>query len=153
MQDPVGKFRFERKKLPPGAFLIGPDKEPDPTDLVDKRTWSELTFLPDDVSLRTSEHHGTLLNKANLFLNYWIALVLDLQDLTSPHILAFTCHDAFDDFQASVYMMLTGFYRQSFSTLRIALEEILIGIYFKAIQIVIKKQNGNLDKDNYGSGK
>ncbi len=83
--------------------------------------------------MRTSEHHGTLLKKANSFLDRWITLVLDLQTLTSPQdILVFTCLDAFDDFQASVYIMLTGFYRQSFSALRTALEEILIGVYFKA---------------------
>src|SRR6266542_1349916 len=50
-----------RQKLPPEAFAIGPETEPEPSDLMDEEAWTELTYLPDDVSLRTSDHHGTLL--------------------------------------------------------------------------------------------
>jgi len=128
----TGSFRFRRYKLPPEAFLVGRGHETEPTDLVDEETWESLTCLPDDVSLRISEHHGTLLQKANQVLEHWIAMVLDLQQLTSAQdVLVIACSDAFDDFQASVYAMLTGFYRQSISALRTALEEVLAGIYFK----------------------
>ena len=127
-------FRFKRYKLPPEAFAIGPEKEPEPTDMVDEETWRNLVWLTDDVSLRTSEHHGTLLRQANQFVGYWIALVLDLQSLVADpreDALALTCLDAHDDFQASLYSMLTGFYRQAIASLRTAMEAVLTGAYFR----------------------
>ncbi|NHM25923.1 hypothetical protein G7K71_02640 [Desulfofundulus sp. TPOSR] len=131
----TGDFRFKRYKLPPEAFAIGPKKEPEPSDLVDEKTWRDLVWLTDDVSLRTSEHHGTLLRKANQLTGHWIEMVLDIQSLIQnprDDALALACLDVYDDLQASIYTMLTGFYRQSIATLRMALEETLAGAYFRA---------------------
>jgi len=128
-------FRSKRYKLPPDAFLVGPEKEPDPTDLVDEETWHNLVCLTDDVSLRTSEHHGTLLRRANQFLEHWTALLLDLQSLVPEprdDALCLASLDASDDFQASLFTMLTGFYRQAIAGLRTALEAVLAGAYFRA---------------------
>lgn len=72
-------FRSKRQKLPPEAFAIGPETEPEPSDLIDEETWTDLTHLPDDVSLRTSDHHGTLLKRAPVMLGggasawYWMS--------------------------------------------------------------------------------
>lgn len=131
----TGDFRFKRYKLPPEAFAIGPKKEPEPSELVDVKTWRDLVWLTDDVSLRTSEHHGTLLRKANQLTGHWIEMVLDIQSLIQnprDDALALACLDVHDDLQASIYTMLTGFYRQSIATLRMALEETLAGAYFRA---------------------
>jgi len=128
-------FRFKRYKLPPEAFLIGPESEPEPTDLIDAETWGAITTLPDDVSLRTSEHHGLLLRNANQLVSHWVGMVLDIQSLTptpKDDALALACLNAHDDFRASVYTMLTGFYRQSIATLRAALEGVLAGVYLRA---------------------
>jgi len=127
-------FRLERYKLPPEAFAIGPEKEQEPTDLIDQETWRNLVWLPDDVSLRTSEHHGTLLRRANQFLGYWCSLILELQSLVADpreDAIALTCLHAHDDFQASLYTALTGFYRQAIASLRTAMEAVLTGTYFK----------------------
>lgn len=134
MEKVQGAFRFKRYKLPPEAFLIGPEREPDPTDLIDAETWGNITTCPDDVSLRTSEHHGTLLRNADEFVSHWIEMVLDIQSLVpvpSEDALALTCLNAYDDFRASIYTLLTGFYRQSFVALRMVLEEVLAGVYFR----------------------
>ncbi|APC08565.1 hypothetical protein [Neomoorella thermoacetica] len=143
MEKVYATFRFRRHKLPPEAFAIGPEREPDPTDLIDAETWGEITTLPDDVSLRTSEHYGTLLRNANQLVRLWIEMVLDLQSLIKnprDDALALACLDANDDLQASIYMMLTGFYRQSISTLRMVLEEVLAGVYFRAFPDSTKVQ-------------
>lgn len=135
MEKAQGAFRFKRYKLPPEAFLIGPEREPDPTDLIDAKTWGHITTLPDDVSLRTSEHHGTLLLNANELVSHWITMVCDIQSIVSDpreDALALACLNAYDDLRASIYTMLTGFYRQSVATLRMVLEEILAGVYFRA---------------------
>ena len=131
----IDDFRTKRYKLPPEAFAIGPEKEPEPTDLVDEETWRNLVWLTDDVSLRTSEHHGTLLRQANQFLEHWIALVLDLQSLVPEprdDALCLACMNAYDEFQASLSNMLTGFYRQAIAGLRTAMEAVLAGAHFRA---------------------
>lgn len=143
MEKAPGAFRFKRYKLPPEAFLIGPEREPEPTDLLDAETWGEIITFPDDVSLRTSEHHGTLLRNANQLVIHWIDMVSDIQSLIQnpwDDALALACLDVYDDLQASVYTMLTGFYRQSIGTLRVALEEVLAGVYFRAFPDCTKVQ-------------
>ncbi|HDM77923.1 MAG TPA: hypothetical protein ENG51_15885, partial [Deltaproteobacteria bacterium] len=129
-----GDFRSKRYKLPPEAFAIAPKEEPEPTDLVDHDTWRSLVWLADDVSLRTSEHHGTLLRRASQFLEHWCLLVIDLQSLvTNPQDdpLSLTCLNAHNDFQAFLHLILTGFYRQAIASLRIAMEAVLTGAYFR----------------------
>lgn len=121
----AGTFRFRRYKLPLDSFLIHPECEAEPTDLIDAKTWGNITTLPDGVSIRTSDQHGTLFKNASQFTNHWIELILDVQALTlNPRedALALSCLDAHDDFQASIYAALTGYYRQSIGSLRYALE-------------------------------
>ena len=140
-QPSAGDFRFRRYKLPPEAFLIHPEHEPEPTDLIDAKTWGHITTLPDDVSIRASERHGTLLKDTNQFTNHWIELTSDVQGLISDpkaDALALSCLDAYDDFRASIYTALTGYYRQSRASLRYALEEILAGAYFRAYPDPVK---------------
>jgi hypothetical protein len=139
----AGDFRFQRYKLPPEAFLIGPEREPEPTDLIDQETWGSITTLPDDVSLRTSEHHGTLLKNAHELWGHWIAMELDIQSLTDnprDDALSIACLNASDDFQASIYTVLTGFYRHSIAALRAALEAVIAGAYFRAHPDPVKIQ-------------
>src|SRR5918996_3728101 len=102
-------FRARRWKLPPEAFAIAPDREPDPTDLIDQHTWTELTWLADDVSLRTSEHHGSTLRAANELWGYWVSLTLDVQSLLADpreDALALGCLAVTDELQASSYAAL-----------------------------------------------
>lgn len=74
----VGDSCFKRYKLPPKAFPIGPEKGPEPSDLVDQEKSGNLVGLTDDVSLRTSGHYSALLSQAQHFLGSWVAPVLDL---------------------------------------------------------------------------
>ena len=60
-----GDFREHRAKLPPEAFTIGPDQEPEPSDLVREDVWTSPMSLRDDVSIRTTDHHGTLFRRAH----------------------------------------------------------------------------------------
>jgi hypothetical protein len=121
-------------KLPPNAFAIGPKTEPEPSDLVDPNTWNSLVSLPDDVSLRTSEHYGSVLKKFWYAWDEWICLVLALQGAvkkpsTSP--IAHSANTAIDEVQASIYNALVGFYRLAFSSLRNILEQMTIGLHLE----------------------
>ncbi len=134
-RDPSRDFRGIRQKLPPEAFAIAQEPEPAPTDLIHDSTWAGLTNLPDDVSLRTSDHHGELLRKAYDVWGYWIDQILDIQTLVDDpreDALALAGLTVTDELQASTYLVLTGFYRQAIAVLRSSLEGLLAGAYFRA---------------------
>ncbi len=54
-------FRAIRMELEPDDFAVSDGKPDIPTNLVDKKTWHGIVDLPDDVSIRTSNHQGTIL--------------------------------------------------------------------------------------------
>jgi hypothetical protein len=129
-------FRQRRFKLPPEAFALGPEEEPPPSDLIDERTWQGIVVNPDDVSFRTSDHHGRALRFAYDVWGDWVTLVLDVQGLVSDppnDALALTCLNTTDELQASIWAALTGFYRQAIGGLRGAVEGALVGAYFRIV--------------------
>jgi hypothetical protein len=126
-------FRSIRRKLSPEDFALGPKEEPEPSDLIDEDTWSSLVHLTDDVSLRTSDHHGTLLKRADAVWGWWVSLTLDAQSLvkrSGEDPLCLSCLTVSDEMQASTFSLMTGFYRQAISGLRSALEAMIAGVYF-----------------------
>ena len=127
-------FRNSRKKLLPEDFATGPRIDPNPSDLIDADTWNSIVSLPDDVSLRTRDHYGSVLRKFWDAWGEWICLVLALQGAvkyptTSP--IAHVASHAIDEIQASIYNALVGFYRLAFSSLRNVLEQMTIGLHLK----------------------
>jgi hypothetical protein len=98
--------------------------EPAASDLVDKEIWQGITVLPDDVSIRTSNHHGSSLKILYDIWSGWIEAVGEDQDYLHDTML-----DAADEFQATTYNCLSGYYRQAIGCLRSALELITIGAY------------------------
>lgn len=134
---PESDFRARRRKLPPEAFAVSEGPDPEPSELVDGATWSGITALPDDVSLRTSDHHGEDLRRAYAAWGDWVSLALALQYLDgtepktdSPLVLA--TFVSTDELQSSLFSALTGFYRASIGGLRLALEGALTGLFFTA---------------------
>ena len=120
-------FRSIREKLPPESFFIHPDgPNPPPKDLIDQKTWDEINWLTDDVSLRTSDNHGT---EIQILFGLWEALIGQLnikEDAMSNFIL-----DISDEFQASLFNLIIGYYRVSASCLRNALEISIYALYFQ----------------------
>ena len=110
-----------------GDFAWAPKPEPPPSDRVDKATWSSIVTLPDDVAVRTSNHHGTTLRQLDDLWGAWIESIGENNDLISSAML-----DAADDLQSATYTALTGFYRLSVSALRSALELTTIGAWAQA---------------------
>lgn len=129
-------FRENRRKLPPGSFAIEPENGRPASDPIDQSTWQSVTGLPDDVSIRTSDHHGTVIRRAHDCWGDWISLVLDIQSLCDDPMddsLAVAAMNVTDELQVSVYLALTGFYRQAIGSLRAALEGMLAALYFSAV--------------------
>jgi len=128
-------FRSRRFKLPKEAFAIAPEIEPRPTDRILEEVWGSIVTLPDDVSIRTTDFHGSTLKDAHETWEHWITLLLDLQSLTpapSEDGLCLATMILTDELQASTYACLTGFYRQAIAGLRLGIEAVAAGTYFRA---------------------
>ena len=121
---PPEDFRAVRRVLEPDDFAFSSGDELPPSDLVDKETWYGITLLPEDVAIRTSNHHGDLLKMLYDLWKAWIEAVGENQDPLYATIL-----NAADEFQAAIFNALHGFYRPAISCLRNALEQITIGTY------------------------
>jgi hypothetical protein len=121
---PVDDFRAFRIVLEPDDFALSSGDELPPSDLVDKETWHGITVLPYDVSIRTSNHHGSLLKILYALWGAWIEAVGEDQDCLYDTIL-----DAADEFQATTFNALNGYYRQAVGCLRNALEQVITGAY------------------------
>lgn len=114
---PETDFRARRRVLTRSDFAYAPKPEAPPSDPVSKSTWDRIVTLPDDVAVRTSNHHGSTLKQLENLWGAWVESIGDVQDCLFPAML-----DAGDDFQSSTYTALTGFYRLSVTALRSALE-------------------------------
>ncbi len=82
--------------------------------------------LPDDVAIRTSNHHGTVLKIMYALWGVWWEAIGETEDLIYVPML-----DAGDDFSAALFNLLHGFYRQACDSLRSALELTAIGAYYQ----------------------
>jgi hypothetical protein len=70
---PLSDFRAVRIVLDPGDFALGSDDpDPPPSDLVSREAWVGYTGLPDDVAVRTSNHHGTALQEVSMLHFRWV---------------------------------------------------------------------------------
>ena|SRR5271165_945546 len=114
---PDKDFRAHRRVLNRRDFAYAPKPQVPPSDAVGKSTWDGIVTLPDDVAVRTSNHHGSTLAQLESLWGAWIESIGEVQDCLSPAML-----EAADDFQSSTYTALTGFYRLSITALRSALE-------------------------------
>jgi hypothetical protein len=121
---PLNDFRALRFVLDPDDFARSDGKpDPEPFDLIAQEVWETLTMLSSDVSIRTSNNHGKLLaSEQGLWATLVEAVIDDPRDAVLSAIL-----DVADEFHATTFDLLHGFYRQAASSLRSALELILDG--------------------------
>jgi len=124
---PPDDFRATRMVLEPDDFLIFEGEELPPSDLIDGDTWYGIVTWPDDVSIRTSNHHGKLLKILNELWGAWIEAIGESVGSDEEDPLYGTILDAADEFKAATFNSLHGYYRTSVSCLRNALELIAIG--------------------------
>jgi hypothetical protein len=93
-------------------------------DQIEDSVWEGLTTLPDDVALRMADYHGTLLET---IYGLWGEFAMSYRKNESP-LFDFML-DVSDDFFAATFNFLHGFFRQSFFSLRGAVELMTIGTY------------------------
>lgn len=55
---PLTDFRVVRSVLESHDFALSEGPDVPPTDLVEEDVWNGIMHLPEDVSIRISDHHG-----------------------------------------------------------------------------------------------
>lgn len=119
---PLSDFRARREILRPSDFAIGPRKQVKPTDLITRDDWRQLTILPDDVAVRTSNHNGTQLYHLVGLQAEWLDAVGD----DTSEFLYTPILDAANEFEAASFDALHGYYRQALAGLRSACDSVSI---------------------------
>lgn len=110
-------FRAHRTILDPSDFALGSDvPDPPPTDLIREGAWNGIMTLPGDVAIRTSSYQGS---RVELLYDLWSGWI---EAFPPQGILADAMLDSADDFAAALCNLVHGFYKQSISSLRNALE-------------------------------
>jgi hypothetical protein len=114
-------FRRTRTFLAPHVFATGGDlPDPPPTELIDRERWEHITHLADDVALRSSSYSGASTARMSELAYAWLRALPD-----NPNHAPFM-HEvalgAFEEFEATTFIALHGFYRQALGSLRNAVE-------------------------------
>ena len=80
--------------------------------------------LSDDVAIRTGRRHGTTMRRAAQISEVWgqLAGFFTLDPTVSSKALAHTIPMVSGEINASLYLCVTGWYRQSLAALRTGLE-------------------------------
>ncbi|MGH8428183.1 MAG: hypothetical protein ACRES7_09425 [Gammaproteobacteria bacterium] len=121
---PTSDFRAVRHMLEPEDFAISEGEDTEPTDLIDEETWAGMMHLPEDVSVRTSDHNGARLK---LLYRLWGDWAVATGDPDKPDELFNCMLDAADAFQCANFLFLHGYYRAAMAELRVALELVIVG--------------------------
>jgi len=109
---------------------VSDDKPDRPTNPVDKTTWHGIVDLPDDVSIRTSNHQGTILKELYALQSTWTSHAIgDDQDILFE-VLLYTI----DELDAALFNVLHGYYRQAIGCLRNMVELVLFGTHCQMAQ-------------------
>jgi hypothetical protein len=124
---PLTDFRAVRSMLEPHEFANSEGQDVAPSDPVDEDVWDGIMHLPEDVSIRISDHNGKRLKLLHSLWADWIMAVGD--DPEKPDELYNCMLEAADCFQCANFNFLHGYYRAAVAELRVAFELVMIGTY------------------------
>ncbi|HEY4354686.1 MAG TPA: hypothetical protein VGN16_02985 [Acidobacteriaceae bacterium] len=123
---PKSDFRSRRRILLKSDFAFAEGPEPAPSDKIDVGVWQSVVTLPDDVSVRTSNHQGKKLKQLEELNTAWLYAMRmpPYRERMSQVML-----DVHDEMSASLYNCLVGYYRFSAGGMRNVLELSTIGCW------------------------
>jgi hypothetical protein len=123
---PLTDFRAVRGKLEPHEFANPEGQDVSPSDLVDPDVWNGIMHLPEDVSIRVSDHQGLRLRLMHQLWGDWIEAI---GNPDKPDEMFNCLSEAADCLQGATFNFLHGFYRIALAELRTTLELAMIGTY------------------------
>ena len=112
--------------LEPHEFAISEGQDVPPSELIDEDVWNGIVHLPEDVSIRISDHNGI---RFQLLYSLWGDWITATGDPDKPDEMFSCMLDAADCLQCANFNFLHGFYRAALAELRTALELVMIGTY------------------------
>lgn len=124
---PFTDFRAVRSILEPHEFAISEGQDVPPSDPVDPEVWGGIMHLPEDVSIRVSDHNGVRLRLLHQLWGDWIEAIGDPDEPDEPDEMFNCLLEAADCFKGAIFNFLHGFYRTALAELRTALELVIIG--------------------------
>ena len=102
---PLTDFRAVRSQLEPHEFALNDEGEdPPPSDLIEQEVWDGIAHLPEDVSIRVSDHNGTRLK---LLYSLWSDWITAVGDPDAPDELFNCMLDATDGFSSRLCRALS----------------------------------------------
>jgi hypothetical protein len=116
---PLTDFRALRRILEPEDFALyagGPN--PPQEYLVDQGIWDHMMILPEDVSIVTSEWHGRQIDSMVQLYMLWMDRVAASGKRSHPMLydVILVCYE---EWQASVFATVHGFYRVGMTCLEL----------------------------------
>jgi hypothetical protein len=123
---PLTDFRAVRRMLEPHEFAVSEGQDVVPSDLVEQEVWDGIMHLPEDVSIRTSDHNGTRLELLHGLWRDWVGAIGHPQ---RPDEIYNCMLDAADCFKCANFNFLHGYYRAALAELRVAFELVMIGTF------------------------
>ncbi len=122
---PSRDFRRNRAYLADHVFALSTGKSEKPTDKISRKAWRSLVQLPTDVLLRTTDYQGSIIEDCIRQSSGWNRACP--WDARQSPVMRIPAMDAWDEFEAAVFMASHGWYRQGTSCLRVALEVVAQG--------------------------
>jgi hypothetical protein len=114
-------FRAARRVLEPDDFALSDENpDPPPTDLIAESAWQGITDLPGDVAIRTTSHQGSRVGLLHELCSAWT------ETFPESGMVGDGMLNAFDCFQASLFNLVHGFYKEAIFALRSAIETITL---------------------------
>jgi hypothetical protein len=103
---PLSDFRAVRYKLEQHEFAISDGQDVALTNLIDQETWAGITYPPDDVAIRTSDHNG---HRFELLYSLWGDWITATGNPETPDELFACMLDAGDALQCTNFLFLHGY--------------------------------------------
>lgn len=126
---PKDDFRATRKYLTEDEFGISGEEDFVPAARIEQEVWDGLMSLPTDVSIRTTDFCPDEVKAAYQIATSW----LHIGDPFADGPIKTQTFSVYEALEASVFMATTGWYRQAGLSLRAAMDDMILGLYYEGI--------------------
>ncbi|MGA8475091.1 MAG: hypothetical protein WB681_08495 [Candidatus Cybelea sp.] len=125
---PKTDFRRVRRYLADEDFALNEGPAFVPLGRISKDVWEEITGLPTDVAIRTTDYKPNAVSGARRIAASWLGAYEPLDD--SPF--HWQSMAVYENSNSSLFNAVSGWYRVAGTSLRVAVDDLLLGLYFQS---------------------